>query len=196
MRAAPRAADRGAELPSLGISYLISLAAGAPSHRPRFLTWKRPFPSPPHQRAGASEVCRAPSSPQRPRLGFSRCFLFAPTHAALASGDRGSRGSSAAGAALRAPTSSSSSAPQTHTHHGPSPCLPCALTRPLPRRPRPSGAPAPTSTASCPMHCTPLAMHSTSQLIPPPPRMAHRMWLSPEGPLLVRPNEKVRLQRN
>ena len=56
---------------------------------------------------------RRPSPPQRPRLGFSRCFLFAPTHAALASGDRDSRGSSAAGAAPRAPTSSSSSAPQT-----------------------------------------------------------------------------------
>ena len=56
---------------------------------------------------------RRPSPPQRPRLGLSHCFLFAPTHAALASGDRDSRGSSAAGAAPRAPTSSSSSAPQT-----------------------------------------------------------------------------------
>ena len=83
----------------------------------------RPLPPPHHHQHAAPQRCavapsrrqrpRRPSPPQRPRLGFSRCFLFAPTHAALASGDRDSRGSSAAGAAPRAPTSSSSSAPQT-----------------------------------------------------------------------------------
>ena len=71
MRAAPRAADRGAALPSLGISYLISLAAGAPSHRPRFLTSKRPFPPPPTN-APAPQRCAAPLLRPSARASGSR----------------------------------------------------------------------------------------------------------------------------
>ena len=70
MRAAPRAADRGAELPSLGISYLISLAAGAPSHRPRFLFEKGP--SPPPTNAPAPQRCAAPLLRPSARASGSR----------------------------------------------------------------------------------------------------------------------------